>query len=82
MRSIMTRYAPASAIFTPPSLTNSAVTFSTFKPLIFSTSAGGKVFSMPKMIPIFFTVTSDSFYEPQRKYLPAIFCHQGQSCAV
>jgi hypothetical protein len=28
--------------------------------LIFSTSAGGKVVSMPKMIPIFFTMTPSS----------------------
>ena len=54
MRSTITRYPLGSAIFTPPSLTASAVTAATFMPLILSTSAGGKVVSMPKMIPIFF----------------------------
>src|ERR1700678_3802272 len=37
----------------PPIFTNSAVTPAFFMPLIFSTSAGGNVFSIPKRIPIF-----------------------------
>src|ERR1700693_913142 len=54
IRSMITRYPLGSAIFTPPSLTNSADTPSIFMLLIFSTTAGGKVFSMPNKIPIFF----------------------------
>src|SRR5579872_3420887 len=54
IRSMITRYPLGSAIFTPPSFTNSAVTPSTFILLIFSTTAGGKVFSMPNKSPIFF----------------------------
>src|SRR5579864_6902877 len=54
IRSMITRYPLGSAISTPPSFTNSAVTPSTFMLLIFSTTAGGKVFSMPNKIPIFF----------------------------
>src|SRR5579872_3078762 len=54
IRSMITRYPLGSAIFTPPSFTNSADTPSTFVLLIFSTTAGGKVFSMPNKIPIFF----------------------------
>src|SRR5579872_4570707 len=54
IRSMITRYPLGSAILTPPSFTNSAVTPSTFMLLIFSTTAGGKVFSMPNKIPIFF----------------------------
>src|SRR5271169_242288 len=54
IRSTITRYALGSAIFTPPSFTNSAVTPSTFILLTLSTKAGGKVFSIPNKIPIFF----------------------------
>src|SRR2546425_13345651 len=57
IRSMITRYPLGAAILTPPSFTNSAVTSSTFMLLIRSTSAGGNVFSMPKMIPIFFVTT-------------------------
>src|SRR5439155_3259347 len=55
MRSMITRYPLGSAIFTPPAFRNSAFTPSTFMPLMRSTTAGGKAFSIPKMIPIFFT---------------------------
>src|SRR5580693_1516925 len=58
IRSTITWYALGSAIFTPPSFTNSAVTPSTFIPLTLSTKAGGKVFSMPNKIPIFFMIKS------------------------
>src|SRR5207245_8419559 len=44
-------------IFTPPNFTNSALTPDTLRPLIRSTTAGGKVFSIPKMIPIFLSMT-------------------------
>src|SRR5208282_124477 len=53
IRSMMTSYFFGSSIRTPPIFTNSAVTPSAFMPLIFSTSAGGNVFSIPKRIPIF-----------------------------
>src|SRR5229473_4394079 len=52
--SMITRYPLGSAIFTPPSFTNSACTPSTFMLLMRSTRADGKVFSIPKIIPIFF----------------------------
>src|SRR5438552_14662325 len=57
MRSIMTRYPLGSAIFTPPSFTKSAETPSTLRLLIRSITAGGKVFSIPKIIPTFFVFT-------------------------
>src|SRR5580700_4320012 len=56
MRSMMTSYFFGSSMRMPPIFTNSAETPAVFMPLIFSTKAGGKVFSMPKRIPIFFTV--------------------------
>src|SRR5271155_31781 len=55
MRSTITRYPLGTAIFTPPSFTSSAVTPGTFMELMRSTSAGGKVRSMPYRMPIFFT---------------------------
>src|SRR5215467_12411903 len=61
MRSMITRYPLGSAIFTPPSFTNSAVTPGTFMLLIFSTTAGGNVFSMPKMMPIFLSINISHF---------------------
>src|SRR5215467_9065149 len=56
MRSMMTAYFFGSSMRMPPICTNSASTSGTFIELIFSTTAGGKVFSMPKMIPIFFMI--------------------------
>ena len=40
---------------TSPMMANSACTSGSLKELILSTNAGGKVDSIPKMIPIFFT---------------------------
>src|SRR5882762_1033007 len=57
---MMTAYFRGSSILIPPIFTNSAVTPSTFMELIFSTSAGGNVFSIPKTIPIFLTLTGHS----------------------
>src|SRR5271154_6120739 len=53
IRSMMTSYFFGSSMRMPPIFTNSAITPSAFMPLIFSTNAGGKVFSIPKRIPIF-----------------------------
>src|ERR1017187_7421105 len=61
MRSMMTSYFFGSSMQMPPILTNSAFTPSTFSALIFSTNAGGKVFSMPKRIPIFLVLTGSPF---------------------
>src|SRR5580700_413712 len=58
IRSMMTSYFFGSSMRMPPIFTNSAVTPSTFIELIFSTTAGGKVFSMPNKIPIFFITHS------------------------
>src|ERR1700690_1340742 len=55
---MMTSYFFASSIRIPPIFTNSASTPSTPIALIFSTSAGGNVFSIPNKIPIFFTTIS------------------------
>src|SRR5437016_5507671 len=76
IRSIMTRYPLGSAIFTPPTFTNSAVTPSAFILLIFSTTAGGNVFSIPKIIPIFFVFTNHSCvhsktHSPQNTFPPS-----------
>ena len=54
IRSMMTAYFFGSSMRTPPTFTNSASTSSTFIALIFSTNAGGNVFSIPNKIPIFF----------------------------
>src|SRR5208282_4886715 len=62
IRSIMTSYFFGSSIRIPPIFTNSAVTPSAFMPLIFSTSAGGKVFSIPKRIPIFLSAIIQSLF--------------------
>src|ERR1017187_2501246 len=64
---------------TPPTFTNSAVTSSTFIALIFSTSAGGNVFSIPNKIPIFFIPSlslchSESGGKPGEE--PASFPHR------
>src|SRR5579883_1060648 len=58
MRSMITSYCLGSSIRIPPILTNSARTPSTPMELIFSTTAGGNVFSIPKMIPILFMANS------------------------
>src|SRR5882757_8620510 len=58
---MITAYFFGSSIRMPPIFTNSASTPSTFMELIFSTSAGGNVFSIPKMIPIFFATVSPQF---------------------
>src|SRR5450631_1251271 len=54
----------------PPIFTNSAVTPSVFMELIFSTKAGGKVFSIPKRIPIFLSAINEyplqKIIEPRR----------------
>src|SRR5438552_818344 len=60
IRSMMTSYFFGSSIRMPPIFTNSAVTPSTFMELIFSTTAGGNVFSIPKTIPIFLALTGHS----------------------
>src|SRR6267154_1721267 len=60
IRSMMTSYFFGSSIRMPPIFTNSAVTPSTFMELIFSTTAGGNVFSIPKTIPIFLALTDHS----------------------
>src|ERR1035437_8010813 len=54
IRSMITAYFCGSSIRIPPIFTNSASTPSTFIELIFSTKAGGNVFSIPNKIPIFF----------------------------
>src|SRR6266550_515225 len=54
---MMTSYFLGSSIRTPATFTNSAVILSTAMELIFSTSAGGKVFSIPNTIPIFLFMT-------------------------
>src|SRR6266404_1283192 len=67
IRSMMTAYFCGSSIRTPPTCTNSAVTSSTFIELIFSTTAGGNVFSIPNKIPIFFTNSSpNQICHPER----------------
>src|ERR1022692_4193145 len=53
IRSMMTSYFFGSSMRMPPIFTNSAVTPAVFDELIFSTKAGGNVFSIPKRIPIF-----------------------------
>src|SRR5579883_3006009 len=58
MRSMITSYCLGSSIRIPPILTNSDRTPSTRMELIFSTTAGGNVFSIPKMIPILFMANS------------------------
>src|SRR5579872_6387696 len=64
---MMTSYFFGSSIRTPPTLTNSASTPFTFIELIFSTTAGGKVFSIPNKSPIFFTIhPSSSNCHPER----------------
>src|SRR5947209_4193212 len=50
---MITSYFFGSSMRIPPIFTNSAVTPSAFMELIFSTNAGGNVFSIPKRIPIF-----------------------------
>src|ERR1700688_2561589 len=73
MRSMITAYFCGSSIRTPPTSTNSAATSSTFMELIFSTSDGGNVFSIPNKTPIFFTVSSpNKICHPQR-------CHPERS---
>src|SRR5262245_14742049 len=67
MRSTMTAYGVGSAMRTSPTLTNSASMPGTRCELILSTRAGGKVFSMPKMTPIFFTVISVGLQEGARQ---------------
>src|SRR6267143_210737 len=57
---MMTAYFRGSSIRIPPIFTNSAVTPSTFMELIFSTTAGGNAFSIPKTIPIFLVLTGHS----------------------
>src|ERR1039458_6483741 len=54
MRSMITSYFFGSSIRMPPIFTNSALTPAIFIELIFSTSAGGNVLSLPKRIAIFF----------------------------
>src|SRR2546430_13257148 len=75
MRSMMTRYPLGSAIFTPPSFTKSAETSSTFRLLIRSTNAGGNVFSIPKITPIFFVLTKPHFLTVFK------ICHPERSAA-
>src|SRR5712671_2174690 len=58
---MITAYFFGSSIRIPPIFTNSASTPSTFMELIFSTSAGGNVFSIPKRIPIFFATVISFF---------------------
>src|SRR6266851_3913874 len=57
---MMTAYFRGSSIRIPPIFANSAVTPSTFMELIFSTTAGGNAFSIPKTIPIFLVLTGHS----------------------
>src|SRR5216683_3551839 len=64
IRSMITAYFFGSSIRMPPIFTNSAVTPSDFMALIFSTNAGGNVFSIPKRIPIFL-VTAISYSHSQ-----------------
>src|ERR1700737_2318906 len=64
---MITAYFCGSSILIPPIFANSAVTPSTFMELIFSTTAGGNVFSIPKTIPIFLALTGHS--SPQVAYL-------------
>src|SRR5437867_2802831 len=75
MRSMMTRYPLGSAIFTPPSFTKSAETSSTFRLLIRSTNAGGNVFSIPNITPIFFVLTKPHFLTVFK------ICHPERSAA-
>src|SRR5258706_4702655 len=63
IRSMMTSYFFGSSIRMPPIFTNSAVTPSTFIELIFSTNAGGNVFSIPKRIPIFLSAISQILFQ-------------------
>src|ERR1017187_865863 len=81
IRSMMTAYFFGSSMRMPPILTNSAVTPSAFMPLIFSTSAGGNVFSIPKRIPIFLVVT-EAPYDLNRRSLFVVrysLLHQQQT---
>src|SRR5262245_27866488 len=55
MRSITTSYFFGSSMRMPPIFTGSASIPAIFIELIFSTRAGGKVFSMPSLFAIFFT---------------------------
>src|SRR5258706_9593161 len=63
MRSTMTSYFFGSSIRMPPIFTNSALMPSTFIELIFSTNAGGNVFSIPKRIPIFLSAISQILFQ-------------------
>src|SRR5580658_3351690 len=57
---MITSYFFGSSIRIPPIFTNSAETPSTPSELIFSTTAGGNVFSIPNKIPIFFILAKPS----------------------
>src|SRR6266853_4921069 len=63
IRSMMTSYFLGSSIRMPPIFTNSAVTPSALTELIFSTNAGGNVFSIPKRIPIFLFAISQNLFQ-------------------
>ena len=56
---MITAYFFGSSIRMPPIFTNSASIPGTFMELIFSTNAGGKVFSMPNKMPTFLFATDD-----------------------
>src|ERR1700704_1753215 len=73
---MITAYFLGSSIRIPPIFTNSASTSGTFMELIFSTSAGGNVFSIPKRIPIFFATVISFLYALNQ-------CHpeRSESCA-
>src|SRR5260221_14612766 len=60
---MMTAYFFGSSIRMPPTFTNSAVMPSAFMELIFSTNAGGNVFSIPKRIPIFLSAISQILFQ-------------------
>src|SRR6202521_6369655 len=60
---MMTSYFFGSSIRMPPIFTNSAVTPSALMELIFSTNAGGNVFSIPKRIPIFLFAISQILFQ-------------------
>src|ERR1700678_298921 len=72
---MMTSYFLGSSIRMPPIFTNSPVTPWVFIELIFSTNAGGKVFSIPKRIPIFLfaILKSSSANEPHCFRQPVTF---------
>src|SRR6202049_4828515 len=63
IRSMIPSYFFGASIRTPPTFTNSASTPSTFIELIFSTKAGGNVFSIPNKIPILLVLTKISCRE-------------------